>query len=225
MTLTLHYFPTLNAHKVTIALEEMALPYEIAVVDIAAGDQHSEEYRAINPNSRIPALVDDEDPAGPVAVFESAAILQYLGRKSGLLYPADEPARARIDSWLFWQMSALGPMSGQVNYYNRLTAKHGAEAFAYPLSRYRRETERLFGVLEEGLGSADFLVGDYSIADICAFTWVNQFPDNGGGFAPYPALSAWHGRIAARPAVQRGLAVRTDLFQQFVERRKDKAKS
>ena len=200
----LHYFPTLNAHKVTIALEEMGLAYEVVMVDILGDDQARPEFLGINPNGRIPALVD-----GDVTVFESAAILQYLGRKTGQFYPADEPTRARIDSWLFWQMAGLGPMSGQVNYFTRAAQKPGRQPAdtAFAIHRYKRETARLFGVLERALAEGDYLCGDYSIADMCCWTWIDKYPENGGGLAQFPALAAWHARIAARPAVQRGLAV------------------
>ena len=204
MTLQLYYFPTLNAHKVTIALEEMGLAYEVRMIDILHDEQFKPEFTAINPNNRIPALVD-----GEVTVFESAAILQYLGRKTGAFYPADEVTRARIDSWLFWQMAGLGPMSGQVNYFTRIGQKgqRRPEELEFALSRYARETARLFGVLERGLAGRDYLAGDYSIADICCWTWINSYPQNGGGLDAFPSLAAWHARIAARPAVQRGLAV------------------
>lgn len=204
MTLQLYYFPTLNGHKVTIALEEMELPYEVVMVDILNNEQFRPEFSAINPNNRIPALVD-----GDVTVFESAAILQYLGRKSGQFYPADEPTRALIDSWLFWQMSGLGPMSGQVNYFTRAAAKPERDPLetSFAIHRYKRETKRLFGVLECGLGGQDYLTGAYSIADMCCWTWIDKYPENGGGFAEFPAIAAWHARIAARPAVRRGLAV------------------
>lgn len=204
MTMQLYYFPTLNAHKVTIALEEMGLAYAVVMVDILGDEQLRPEFLAINPNARIPALVD-----GDVTVFESAAILQYLGRKTGRFYPADEPTRTQIDSWLFWQMAGLGPMSGQVNYFTRAAQKPEREAAdtAFALSRYRRETQRLFGVLERGLQDREYLAGDYSIADMCCWTWVHKYPENGGGLDAFPALAAWHDRIAARPAVQRGLAI------------------
>lgn len=204
MSLQLYYFPTLNAHKVTIALEEMELAYDVVMIDILNDEQFRPEFTAINPNNRIPALVD-----GDVTVFESAAILQYLGRKTGNFYPADEPTRARIDSWLFWQMAGLGPMSGQVNYFTRAAQKPERlpEETAFALSRYTRETRRLFGVLERGLAGRDYLADNYSIADMCCWTWVDKYPDNGGGLGEFPLLAAWHGRISARPAVQRGLAV------------------
>ena len=201
MSLTLYFFPTLNAHKVTIALEEMELGYELAMIDILAGAQQEPEFLAINPNGRIPALVDHRGADGDVTVFESAAILQYLGRKTGLFYPADEPARARIDSWLFWQMAGLGPMSGQVNYFTRAAAREDRDPLetGFALHRFRRETERLFAVLERGLEGGDYLVGDYSIADMGCFTWVDKYPENGGGLDGFPRVADWRARIAARP--------------------------
>lgn len=205
----LFYFPTLNGHKVTIALEEMALAYDVEMVDILAGQQDDSGFRAVNPNGRIPALVD-----GNVRIFESAAILQYLGRKSGQFYPSDEIIRTRIDSWLFWQMSALGPMSGQVNWFSRAAAKPDRDPAetSLPLHRFRKETVRLFGVLEDALAQGDFVCGDYSIADMCIWPWIEKYPENGGGLDGFPGISAWHGRIAARPAVRRALLVGLDMI-------------
>lgn len=204
----LYYFPTLNGQKVAIALEEMGLAYQVVLVDILAGGQDRPEFLAINPNGRIPALVD-----GEVTVFESAAILQYLGRKTGLFYPADERLRADIDSWLFWQMAGLGPMSGQVNWFERAAAKPGrapAET-SLALHRFRKETARLFGVLDRRLAGRDYLCGDYSIADMCCWTWIDRYPANGGGLDGFRALAAWHARVAQRPAVRKALAVGLDL--------------
>ena len=210
MTLRLFMFPTLNAHKVTIALEEMALPYEVVPVDILNGEQDYEVFRAINPNGRIPALTD-----GPVRLFESAAILQYLGRKTGQFYPAVETVRAEIDSWLFWQMSALGPSSGNVNWFARAAARQGRDPAetSLALHRFPKETARLFDVLEGRLAGRDYLGGDYSIADMACWTWIDKYPGNGGGLASRPGLAAWHGRIAARPAVQRALQVGLDRIK------------
>ena len=195
---------TPNGHKISIALEELALPYELHVLDLAEKQQKAPWYLAINPNGRIPALVD-----GDVTVFESAAILQYLGRKTGELYPFDEPSRARIDSWLFWQMAGLGPTSGNVNWFTRAAAKDDRDPAETALAfhRFRKETARLFGVLERALAGQQYLCGNYSIADICCWTWINKYPDNGGGLGDFPGLSGWHTRIGERPAVQRGLAV------------------
>jgi GSH-dependent disulfide-bond oxidoreductase len=209
MSLQLYYFPTLNGQKVTIFLEETGLPYELVPVNILRGEQHRESCLAINPNGTIPAMVD-----GAVTIFESAAILQYLGRKTGQLYPADELTRARIDSWLFWQMSALGPMSSQVNWFERAARKEGRDPAETSLAlyRFRKATEKLFRVLERSLDGRDYLCGDYSIADICSWTWIDKYPENGGGLDHYPNLKVWHERIAARPAVQRAMAAGLDLF-------------
>ncbi len=208
MTLQLYYFPTLNGQKVTIALEEMGLAYELMPLNILAGHQQAPEFLALNPNGRMPALVD-----GGVTVFESAAILQYLGRKTGQFYSAAETVRAQIDSWLFWQMSALGPMSGQVNWFSRAAKKPGRDPAetGLALHRFRKETARLFGVLDRQVGDRDYLCGEYSLADMCSWTWIDKYPDNGGGLADLPNLAAWHARIAQRPAVQRALVVGLDL--------------
>lgn len=209
MSLRLLYFPTLNGHKVAIALEEMGLEYEVEIINIFNGGQDALPFRAVNPNGRIPALVD-----GDVRVFESAAVLQYLGRKTGQFYPADEVARTRIDSWLFWQMAGLGPMSGQVNWFTRAAAKPGRDPAesGLALHRFRKETERLFGVLEEGLAGRDFLCGDYTIADMCVWPWIEKYPENAGGLAAHPRIATWHARVAARPAVQRALRVGADAL-------------
>ncbi len=204
------YFPTLNGQKVAIALEEMGLPYTVEIVDILNGGQDDPAFRAVNPNGRIPALVD-----GEVRVWESAAILQYLGRRSGRFYPADEATRTAIDSWLFWQMAGLGPMSGQVNWFTRAASRPGRDPAetSLALHRFRKETGRLFGVLERALRGRDYLCGDYSIADMCVWPWIEKYPENGGGLAPWPAISAWHARIAGRPAVHRALAVGLDAIR------------
>lgn len=208
MTLRLHYFPTLNGQKVAIALEEMGLAYELALVNILDGEQDRPEFVAVNPNGRIPALED-----GPVKVFESAAILQYLGRKTGLFYPADERLRTEIDSWLFWQMAGLGPMSGQVNWFERAAAKPGRDPAetGLALHRFRKETARLFGVMDRRLVGRDYLCGDYSIADMCCWTWIDRYPANGGGLGDFPDLAAWHARIGERPAVLRARTVGLNL--------------
>lgn len=213
MTLQLYMFPTLNAHKVTIFLEETQTPYDIRMVNILEGDQTKPEFLAVNPNGRIPALVDPDAPGGPVTVFESGAILQYLGRKTGRFYPQAEQIRSRIDSWLFWQMAGLGPVSGNVNWFTRVAAKPETpvEAAEYALGRFRRETERLFGVLERGLDGQDYLAGEYSIADMCCWTWIDKYPGNGGGLEGFANVAAWHQRIAERPAV--GRAVKAGLDQ------------
>lgn len=215
--LTLHYFPTLNGQKVTIALEEMGLAYRLVAVDILAGGQNNDGFRAINPNGRIPALVDTDGADGPVTVFESAAILQYLGRKTGRFYPATERVRARIDSWLFWQMSALAPMSSQVNWFARAARKPGRDPAetSLALHRFRKETARLFAVLDRQLATGDYVYSDYSIADMAIWPWIDTYPENGGGLTAYPCIADWHRRIAARPAVVAALAAGADMLAPY----------
>ena len=213
----LFYFPTLNGQKVTIGLEEMRLAYELMPIDILAGGQEAEHFRSINPNGRIPALVDEDAADGPVTVFESAAILQYLGRKTGQFYPVREQLRAEIDSWLFWQMSGLGPMSGQVNWFARAAQKDGRDPLetSLALHRFRKETARLFAVLDRRLSDRDHVCGDYSIADMAIWTWIDTYPDNGGGLAAHSHIADWHARIAVRPAVKRALAAGADMLKPY----------
>lgn len=219
MGITLHYFPTPNGHKVAIALEEMGLAYQVALVNILAGGQDAPEFRAICPNGRIPALVDEtaagRAPKNRVVVFESGAILQYLGRKSGMFYPAGEVGRAEVDSWIHWQMSGLGPMLGQVNWFARAALKEGRDPVetSLALHRYRKECARLFGVLEGRLAGRDFICGDYSLADMACWPWVEKYYANAGDIADYPAIAAWRARAGERPAVQRALLVGTDLVK------------
>jgi GST-like protein len=207
----LFYFPTPNGRKISIALEEMGLPYEIVPVDILDGEQQRPEFLEISPNGRIPALVDWTEQGERIRLFESGAILQYLGRKSGRLYPSAEAARCWVDSWLFWQMAGLGPMAGQLSWFIRVSniPDRDERDYAYPIHRYRREVLRLYGVLERQLQGRDFICDDYSIADISAWTWVRQYQQHIGGLDPFPNIAAWQARIEARPAVQRGLSIWT----------------
>lgn len=207
----LYYFPTPNGHKVTIALEEMGLPYEIAIVNILEGGQDDPAFRSINPNGRIPALVD-----GDVTVFESGAILQYLGRKSGRFYPPDEAGRARVDSWVFWQMAGLGPMLGQVNWMLRAAQKPERDPLetGLALNRFRTESRRLFTVLEGQLSGRAFICGEYSLADMACWPWVDKYHEHAGDLAAdFPNVAAWRDRIAARPAVQRALEAGVDQIR------------
>jgi len=209
MTIKLFYFPTPNGRKISIALEEMGLPYEIVPVNITKGEQQKPDFLEISPNNRIPALTDQALDGSLIKIFESGAILQYLGRKSGILYPAAEGPRAWVDSWLFWQMAGLGPMAGQLSWFIRVSnlPDRDPRDFSYAQHRYRKEVLRLYGVLERGLAGQEFICGAYSIADIASWTWVDQYRNHIGGLSDFPNIAGWHARIAERPATQRGLKI------------------
>ena len=210
--LTLFYFPTPNGRKVSIALEEMGLPYAMEPVDILKGGQQRPEFLEISPNGRIPALVDETDGGERIAAFESGAILQYLGRKSGLFYPPGEAARAWVDGWLFWQMAGLGPMAGQLSWFIRVAQTPGRPSTDsdYPIVRYRKEVRRLYGVLERALAGRDFICGEYTIADMASWPWIDQYRDQIGGLGDFPNIWTWYERIAERPAVRRAMAIGPD---------------
>jgi GSH-dependent disulfide-bond oxidoreductase len=204
-----YYWPTPNGHKVTIACEEMGLPYEIKPVNIGVGEQFTPGFLAISPNNRMPAIVDPDGPGGaPISVFESGAILQYLGRKTGLFYPADERARVKVDEWVFWQMGGLGPMAGQRNHFRNYSPSFllDQRQSAYGAVRYTNEVERLYGVLNKQLEGRDYIADDYSIADMITWPWVAGKSSNALEVEAFPHLVAWHQRIAAREPVQRALA-------------------
>jgi GST-like protein len=206
----LYYLPSPNGRKVSIALEEMALPYEIQMVNIFELEAQKPEYLKICPNGRIPAIVDDLTEGTRVKVFESGAILQYLGRKSGLFYPTStEAERAWVDAWVFWQMAGLGPMSGQITWFRRAASKPGRDPAETSLAihRYTKEVKRLYDVLERQLEGREYICDMYSIADMACWPWVEQYGSYVGNLADYRAIYAWHARIAARPAVQRAMRV------------------
>jgi GSH-dependent disulfide-bond oxidoreductase len=204
-----YYFPTPNGRKVTIALEEMELAYEIVPVNILRGEQEQPEFLRISPNGRIPALVDWTVDGAQIKLFESGAILQYLGRKTGLLYPMEEAARCLVDAWLFWQMAGLGPMAGQLSWFIRVSnlPDRDERDYAYAIHRYHKEVSRLYGVLERQLEGRSYICDLYSIADIASWTWVEQYKDQIGGLSTFPHIAAWHARIAERSAVKRGMLV------------------
>lgn len=205
----LWYWPTPNGWKISIALEEMGLPYEVKYVNIGAGEQFTPEFQALSPNGRMPAIVDPEGPDGqPISLFESGAILQYLGRKTGQFYPQDERGRANVDQWLFWQMAGLGPMAGQTHHFRQYAPAMISDQrqLAYGVNRYTNETHRLYSVMDRQLRDRDYLAGDYSIADMAAWPWI--LPKlQGQRLDEFPALKAWHERVGAREAVQKGRAV------------------
>jgi GST-like protein len=211
-----HIWPTPNGHKITIALEEMGLPYELRPVNIGRGEQFAPGFMAISPNNRMPAIVDPEGPDGkPISIFESGAILQYLGRKSGRFYPKDERARVAVDEWLIWQVANLGPMAGQASHFINYAPKlvDDEKLIAYGRTRYVNELNRLCGVAERRLGDRDFLAGDYSIADIASWPWLRGAHRLGQNWDDFPNLKRWVDRIYDRPAVLKavkaGEALRT----------------
>jgi len=206
--IALYYWPTPNGFKISIMLEECKLPYTMIPVNISAGEQFKPDFLKISPNNRMPAIVDPDGPGGrPISIFESGAILQYLGRKTGKFYPADERARVKVDQWLFWQMGGIGPMAGQLNHF-----KHYArETLPYAIKRYEDEVNRLYGVMNRQLAGNEFLAGKYSIADMASVGWVNLWQRQGQDIAEFPNLKRWLEAIKARPAVQRGMALGIEL--------------
>jgi GSH-dependent disulfide-bond oxidoreductase len=202
-TIDLYFWPTPNGLKISILLEELGVPYRVNPIDISKGEQFAPAFLKISPNNRIPAIVDPDGPDGqPIALFESGAIMQYLGRKSSAFYPTNERKKSEVDQWLFWQVGGLGPMAGQCFHFR----KYATEQVPYGIERYTKEVTRLLGVMERRLAARNYLAGEYSIADIACFTWVRLWKDLAQDIEQFPNLKAWIERIASRPAVQRGLA-------------------
>ncbi|MBL8538457.1 MAG: glutathione S-transferase N-terminal domain-containing protein [Hyphomonadaceae bacterium] len=210
----LYFWPTPNGWKISVALEEMGLPYTMKPVNIGANEQFKPDFLAISPNNRMPAIVDPDGPGGrPISVFESGAILQYLGRKTGKFYPSDERARITVDEWLFWQMAGVGPMFGQAshfrNYAPNLVDDPGK--IEYAVKRYNNEVNRLLGVLDRRLDGRAFVADEYSIAEMALYPWVKLAGIFGQDMSAFPLVNAWLDRVAERPAVQRGMAVGAEL--------------
>jgi GST-like protein len=209
----LHYWPTPNGWKISIALEEMGLPYEVKPVNIGIGEQFEPDFLKISPNNRMPAILDPEGPDGqPVSVFESGAILQYLARKTGKFHGTDERERVEVDQWLFWQMAGLGPMAGQAHHFRGYAPKVEPDPakLQYGVERYTNEVNRLYGVLDTRLKDRDYVAGEYSIADMASWPWI--LPEGQGqDLEEFPNLKAWHERVGARPAVKAGRAVGKEL--------------
>ncbi len=211
--LELWYWPTPNGWKVSIALEEMGLPYELKPVNIGRGEQFEPAFQAISPNGRMPAIVDPDGPDGqPLSIFESGAILQYLGLKSGQFYSQDVRSRTEIDQWLFWQVGGLGPMAGQTHHFRQYAPAmiKDQRQIAYGVRRYTDETHRLYGVLDRRLADREFVAGDYSIADMAIWPWILP-AHQGQDLAEFPNLAAWMDRVGARPGVKAGRAVGDEL--------------
>jgi GST-like protein len=195
---------TPNGRKVSIMLEECGLAYDVHKINIGAGDQFKTEYVAINPNSKIPSIVDPDGPDGkPIAMMESGAILVYLAGKTGRFLPGSVRGKYRALEWLMFQMGGIGPMFGQVHHFLR-SAK---EPVPYAIERYTKEKDRLYGVLDKRLGGVEYLAGEYSIADIATYPWVARYEWHKTELADFPNVKRWFDAISARPAVKRGMAV------------------
>lgn len=196
--ITLYSWGTPNGKKITIMLEECGLPYEIKHIDIHAGDQDTPAFRRINPNGKIPALVDTDGPGGqPITIFESGAILIYLAEKTGQFLSKDPHQRYATLQWLMFQMGGFGPMLGQANHFTRFAP----ERIPYAVNRYQNESKRLYGVLNEALTDRDYIAGDYSIADMALYTWALSHDMHEVDLAPFPHIVTWIDRISKRPAI------------------------
>ena len=200
----LYYWTTPNGHKITMFLEETGLPYRIVPVVIGSGAQFEPAFLAISPNNRIPAIVDHAplDGGGPLSVFESGAILLYLAEKTGKLLPADLRGRVEATQWLIWQVAGLGPMAGQNHHF----ARYAPERIPYAIERYVKETNRLYGVLNQRLGDRSYLAGEYSIADIACYPWIVPYQAQGQRLEQFPNLKRWFEGIRERPATVRAYA-------------------
>jgi GSH-dependent disulfide-bond oxidoreductase len=199
--INLYYWTTPNGHKITIFLEEAAIPYTIIPVNIGAGEQFKPEFLKISPNNRIPAIVDTEPATGgaPISIFESGAILLYLAEKTGKFIPQDLPGRVEVLQWLFWQMGGLGPMAGQNHHFSQ----YAPEKIEYAINRYVKETGRLYAVLNKRLADREFVAGDYSIADMAIYPWIVPYQNQSQKLEDFPNLQRWFETIKTRPAIIR----------------------
>ncbi len=196
----LHYWPTPNGQKVRIFCEEVGLDYQIVPVDIAKGEQFKPDFLAISPNNRMPAIVDTapKDGGAPISIFESGAILLYLAEKSGKFIPTDVRGRFDAIQWVMWQMAGLGPMAGQNGHFNT----YAPEKIPYAIERYVKETNRLYGVLDKRLADNEYIIGNYSIADMACYPWIVPHERHKQDINEFPNLKRWFETIRARPAVQ-----------------------
>jgi GST-like protein len=206
----LYYWPTPNGWKISIALEEMSLPYNLHLVNISAGEQFDPGFLKIAPNNRMPAIIDPEGPDGdPIAIFESGAILQYLARKTGQFCGPTQRDRIAVDQWLMWQMGGVGPMAGQAHHFLKYApSMEPPNDLPYAKDRYRNEVSRLYRVLDTQLADNPFVAGDfYSIADMAIWPWASLWEGQEQTLDDKPNLKRWLDEIATRPAVQAGRAL------------------
>ena len=205
MAIELYAYNTPNGRKISVALEEMDLPYSVHVVDITKGQQFDPEFLKISPNNKIPAIIDPDGPNGePISVFESGAILIYLGQKTGKFWPSDVRQQVPVLEWLMWQMGGFGPMPGQVHHFLQVENEQDRR---YGLERYMKETRRLYGVLDRRLGAVEFVAGPISIADFAILGWAWRHELHQIDLAEFPNVNRWYETMMTRPAVERGFAV------------------
>ncbi|EJL67563.1 glutathione S-transferase [Variovorax sp. CF313] len=192
-----------NGHKVQILIEELEIPYRVIPINITAGDQHTYTYRVINPNGKIPAIVDHApaDGGGPFTVFETGAIMVYLAEKEKRFLPTELRQRSEVLQWLFWQVGGIGPMMGQAQHFFR----YASEKVPYAIARYQAETRRLLKVLDDRLDGREFICDEYSIADMASFAWIRIHKMTGVPLDEFPRVQDWYGRVRSRPGVGRGL--------------------
>lgn len=203
----LYYAPTPNGWKISIMLEECGLPYNVIPVNLGKGDQFKPEFLKISPNNRMPAIVDSDGPDGsPISVFESGAILMYLGEKSGKFFPQETRERMRVLEWLFWQIGGLGPMAGQVSHFVNYAPNFPGD-HSYSEARYKNEYDRLLGVMDNILSERAYLAGDYSIADMASFPWVTAYKRYEVDLDKFTHVRRWFDDLKNRPAVRRGMDV------------------
>ena len=204
----LYAWPTPNAYKISIMMEEVGIPYQAIPVNIGQGDQFKPDFLKISPNNKMPAIVDPEGPGGkPFSLFESGAILMYLADKSGQLLPTEMGSRYRVIEWLMFQMGGVGPMLGQANHFRQ----YAPEQVPYAINRYTNEASRLYGVLDRRLSAVEYLAGEYSIADIATFPWLRGYANQGQDLNDYPQVKRWFEAIDQRPAVQKGLLLMAEF--------------
>jgi len=198
-----YIWPTGNGKKITIMLEECGLPYNAIPVNINKGDQFKPDYEAISPNNKMPAIVDRDAAGGPLAMFESGAILQYLGEKTGKFLPQDTREKYNVLQWVYWQVGGLGPMAGQAHHFLR----YAPVQIEYAMHRFRTEVARLYKVMDKQLEKHEYLAGAYSIADIASWPWVFRYDWQGQDLNDFPSVKRWFEAVGARPAVKKGAAV------------------
>ncbi len=200
----LYYWPTPNGQKISIFLEESGQPYTVHPVEIGNGDQFKPEFLKISPNNKIPAIVDPDGPGGkPISIFESGAILMYLAEKNGRFLPLDTRGKYAMLQWLFFQVGSVGPMLGQAHHFRG----YAPEKIEYAMKRYTKEAARLYGVMDWQLATHEFFADEYSIVDMAIYPWVVSHEHQGQNLDDFPHLRRWYEEVAARPAVQRGIAI------------------